>query len=652
MRSRRIVVVLDRFDPHYGGLESWADQWTRWLAGRGHDVHVAAFDVASDGAGPGIVPHVLPRATGRLARAAAAQDFLKRMDFDVIHDLGVGWRFDILQLQAGSRVTNARQDRLSLDLPERLARRFSPRQVRRNREFRALEKRQFGPGRGLVIAVSRMVRDDLMRRYGLDPGRIRLVYNGIDRKRLAGPDDRTCRESLRSSLRLRDETLFLFVGHNFRLKGLGPTLRALSSLIRSGRPCRLAVVGRGPREEYQALARRLGVMERVTFHGQVLDVRPFYCGADVFVQPTFHDACSLVVMEAWASGLPVITTRFNGAAELMTPGAHGWVLDDPGDIRELAARMGSLLDPFPGRRCRRRPGSSLRDSPRRRTSPGSERSLTNSPGPGVLERMAMPDARRLLALAHTADDPAARFRIVQYIPSLESSGWHVSLRTNRPSRPWQSPVRNPALRAVHQRLGVWRRRLNRLRDLRSAADFDAVFLNRDILESDVRYERFLLRRNPRLIFDFDDAVFLGGKEAHAAWVCRHAAWVTAGNAALAEFARRHTDRVTVLPTVIDTDAYPRAGGRPAGRPFRLGWCGSDASIRETLYPHCDMLARLQRRLGFEFVIMTRPLPRPPETGLRWTYEEWSEDKEKRLASFFDAGIMPLTSESTSAIVGL
>ncbi len=252
--------------------------------------------------------------------------------------------------------------------------------------------------------------------------------------------------------------------------------------------------------------------------------------------------------------------------------------------------------------------------------------------------------RRLLALAHTADDPAARFRIGQYIPALERAGWRVSLRTNRPARPWQSPVRNLALKEALRRLGVWRRRLNRWRDIRTADGFDAVFLNRDVLESDVRYERFLLRRNPRLIFDFDDAIFLGGKEAHAAWVCRRAAWVTAGNADLADFARQYTDRVTVLPTVIDTDAYAPAGPRPPGRPFRVGWCGSDLSIRQTLFPHVDLLARVQRRLGFEFVIMSRPRPRLPESPLRWIFEEWNGDKETRLASFFDAGIMPLTSD--------
>ena len=258
--------------------------------------------------------------------------------------------------------------------------------------------------------------------------------------------------------------------------------------------------------------------------------------------------------------------------------------------------------------------------------------------------MCQSDKRRLLALADAADNPATRFRIRQYIPYLERAGWRVSLRTKRPPHPRQSTIRNPVLRDVHQRYRVWLRRVNRWRDIWSAAGFAVVFLNRDVLESDIRYERFLLRRNPRVIFDFDDAIFLGGKEAHAAWVCRRAAWVTAGNADLADFARRFTDRVTVLPTVIDTDAYTQPTVRPGGSPFRVGWCGSDLSIRQTLFPHLELMARLQKQLGFEFVIMSRPRPELPETSFRWSFEEWDEDKETRLATYFDAGIMPLTSD--------
>jgi glycosyltransferase involved in cell wall biosynthesis len=131
---------------------------------------------------------------------------------------------------------------------------------------------------------------------------------------------------------------------------------------------------------------------------------------------------------------------------------------------------------------------------------------------------------------------------------------------------------------------------------------------------------------------------------HIGWVCRNAAWVTVGNEYLARFARRFTDKVTVLPTVIETDRYLRKAGFSGARPFRVGWCGSDLSIRQTLFPYLGMLARLQARLGFKFIIMTRPKPLLPDTTLQWDYSEWSATAETQIADCFDAGIMPLTDD--------
>lgn len=167
-----------------------------------------------------------------------------------------------------------------------------------------------------------------------------------------------------------------------------------------------------------------------------------------------------------------------------------------------------------------------------------------------------------------------------------------------------------------------------------------AFLNRDMLESRNFYERLLLARNPRLVFDFDDAIFLGNKAARVGWVCRHAAWVTAGNESLADFARQFTDRVTLLPTAVNIDAYQIRSGAGTG-PLRVGWLGSDASIRETLFPFAPMLARLQAEIGFEFDVVTKPPPPMPACGLRWTYREWAPDIETHIAELFDIGIMPL-----------
>ena len=83
----------------------------------------------------------------------------------------------------------------------------------------------------------------------------------------------------------------------------------------------------------------------VTLVGPVDDPAPYYAAADAFVLPTFYDPCSLSVLEAAASGLPSVTSRFNGAAELLSEGVEGFVLADPADDCALADRLRPLMEP-------------------------------------------------------------------------------------------------------------------------------------------------------------------------------------------------------------------------------------------------------------------------------------------------------------------
>jgi len=169
--------------------------------------------------------------------------------------------------------------------------------------------------------------------------------NAIDPGRFAEHD----RPRLRAEERRRwgvgpGEVVAAFVGMNYRLKGLEPLLYALARLP-AGAPLRLAVAGGAKTGPWERLARRLGVARRVVFLGPVADVRRVYFAADLHAHPTFYDPCSGVVIEALACGLPVITTRFNGAAELLHPPREGFVLDDPHDHAALADALTTLLDP-------------------------------------------------------------------------------------------------------------------------------------------------------------------------------------------------------------------------------------------------------------------------------------------------------------------
>jgi UDP-glucose:(heptosyl)LPS alpha-1,3-glucosyltransferase len=105
------------------------------------------------------------------------------------------------------------------------------------------------------------------------------------------------------------------------------------------------VMGNPRTGRYERLVRKLGIADRVIFQGFGGDMRQAYFAADFLVHPTFYDPCSLVVLEALACGLPVITSRYNGAAELLNPQSAGIVIDDPHDHESLARAIKTLLDP-------------------------------------------------------------------------------------------------------------------------------------------------------------------------------------------------------------------------------------------------------------------------------------------------------------------
>ncbi len=340
----KIALVLDRFDPRLGGLEQWSYQLATWLLTAGHEVHVVAFAFAPDFLPSGIITHLLAQPHSRLERGAATERCLKTLSLDVIHDMGTGWFFDVFHPVFGSRIAGYRRDLVSLPPVQRLRDWLSPVRRRRYRQLRALEQRQYGTNTGVIIPVSRMVQTHLQTLHGVDPARMRLVYNGVNTQRFSPERRSQYREMIRSQLGLQHETLYLFAARNFRLKGLAPVLQAMRLLVADGHQVHLAIVGSGPIETFRRMAARLGVSGQTTFCGFVNETIPYYAAADVFVFPTFYDPCSLVVLEAWASGLPVITSRFNGAAELMTPGEEGFVVDDPREAGQLAYQMECLLD--------------------------------------------------------------------------------------------------------------------------------------------------------------------------------------------------------------------------------------------------------------------------------------------------------------------
>jgi UDP-glucose:(heptosyl)LPS alpha-1,3-glucosyltransferase len=356
----RIAFCHENVLPARGGAEMYVADLIRRLVAQGHDIDLYACRWDSAALPERLQVHALPRPRGpRWLRpwqfSAAVRSALDRdrpeisVGFDKV--CGTDIYYPLGGLQPASAAHNLFKYRSrwrpwaaavaqSLDLA--------------HRSFARLERRALlGSKPPLLVVNSRMVRGHAEQYYGIAADRVRVIPNAID----PGRFDERDRPRLRAEERRRiglgpGEVVAAFVAMNYRLKGLEPLLHAVAR-VPTYLPVRLLVVGAARIRPWERLARRLGVARRVHFLGPSPDVRRVYFAADFHVHPTFYDPCSGVVLEALACGLPVVTSRYNGAAELMQPPREGFVIDDPHDHPALADALVRLIDPVRRDACGR-----------------------------------------------------------------------------------------------------------------------------------------------------------------------------------------------------------------------------------------------------------------------------------------------------------
>jgi len=195
-----------------------------------------------------------------------------------------------------------------------------------------LERQTFSPANTrCLIANSQRGKAEIIRHYGFPAERIVVIHNGVDPGRFR-PSPHAPRESF----------VVLLVGSGYERKGLGFAIRALARLPAR---VRLRVAGKGNRRPYLRLAARLGVADRLEFLGAAARMEEVYGDGDLLVHPAMYEPFSNACLEAMACGLPVVTSRINGASEIIEPGRNGAVVEDPGDIPALAQAIESFLDP-------------------------------------------------------------------------------------------------------------------------------------------------------------------------------------------------------------------------------------------------------------------------------------------------------------------
>ena len=348
--------------PERGGCEMYIASLARRLSQDGHSLHLYASRWDEAKLPKGMHFHRVavsswPRSLrpwrfgGEVLRALRGSSHDATIGFDKT------WGLDILYPQGGLYAASAEQN---LQKEPTESRRTFMRLVKKfdlaHQSFLALERRQYlgnhlGNRGSLVVAISEMVRGHFKRFYGIAGEDLRVVRIATNPDRFSEQDRPLRRHQVREKHGIQpSEVVALFCGMNYRLKGLVPLLHAVSLLPRE-QPFRLLATGADDTRERRAIAHKLGIENKVVFAGYCPDMRDGYFAADLFVHPTFYDPCSHVVPEAMSCGLPVITTRYNGASELMSPPREGFLIDDPHNHQAMAKAISHFFDASKRQAC-------------------------------------------------------------------------------------------------------------------------------------------------------------------------------------------------------------------------------------------------------------------------------------------------------------
>jgi UDP-glucose:(heptosyl)LPS alpha-1,3-glucosyltransferase len=382
--SVKIALIIEHFDPARGGAENYTFWLAEQLALRGHEVHAVCHDsarkrhqyqAAHQGAshdvqrsanagrspevpGPrGVSVHRLPAiklSTGIGFRqfGIAAKNWCSRNKPDVAHSMTVAWPGDLYHPHAGVYARIQQQSIASREsAPSANFKRLMLQLSGKQRTLLTMERRSAQamadqrPWK--ILCISPAMREDFRSIYGTSDGKMTLLENPIMTPPPSEQQIVKDRQWFRELYALApDDRVAVFVGHDFRRKGLSWAIRTVAQCRT---PWKLLVVGLGKVKDHIALARELGVTDRVKFIGPTRETNAVYSAADALLLPTFYDSFGLVALEALAFGLPVISTRFLGCSAYIESHKLGTIVDSPHQCAAMAAALDAVEKQFPDR---------------------------------------------------------------------------------------------------------------------------------------------------------------------------------------------------------------------------------------------------------------------------------------------------------------
>jgi len=316
------LALIRRQFASVGGAELYLQRLLGALVAEGHDIHL--YTERWEGAAAGVTVHEVPikarRALRPVAFAEAVARKLANTSYDLVFSLERTVQQDVYRAGDGVHA-------VWLEQRKRFAswwRRPFVGMGAFHANMKSLEARTFDPANTRHIIVnSDMVRREILARFSFPKERIHLVRNGVDLSRFQRGD----RVATRARLGFADDDfVLLFVGSGWERKGLGFLVHLMRQWQQSEPKVKLLVVGKGHLSSPPP---------NVVLAGAMREIEHVYAAADLMTFLPIYEPCANVIAESLASGLPVITSAFNGASELIDEGINGHIIADPADLPAL-----------------------------------------------------------------------------------------------------------------------------------------------------------------------------------------------------------------------------------------------------------------------------------------------------------------------------
>ncbi len=341
----RIAIIRKKYTFH-GGAEGFSGSLIENLAERSHEIHVYAVKWQAGKSHENVYFHKVPAITfisflRDLTFAVSSFFLLKRQReyFDIIQTHDKTLYQDIYRAGDGCHIEWLKQRWKRTGPAGRASIILNPYHwLILLLEGMILKRHRFKK----IIAISELVRKNIVDNYGVSSDDIEVIYNGVDINKFHPDNRERYRHETRQKYGLADDDfVVLFVGSGFERKGVKYLIEAVESV--SG-PVSLMIVGKGPEKRFKKAPHPVPLpggerVKRIIFCGPQKEIHEYYAAADIFVFPTMYEPFGNVHLEALASGLPVVTTKQSGAAEIIKDGVQGFVVREPGDVGAIAEKI-------------------------------------------------------------------------------------------------------------------------------------------------------------------------------------------------------------------------------------------------------------------------------------------------------------------------